>query len=262
VITETVPDDVTFSAAASQPTQWSCPDGSPPGTVCSLVVPLLPAQAAAQVSFGLDVLFPAAAGRDLIINSVDITDDGGNSASPSTDSAVDNTPLIAAPDIYVTKTPDVGEAEVNGTIIYSAEYGNRGNQDSTGVAVREVVPSGAIFSAAASAPTVWSCADGAAEGSICQFLVGDVAVGVVGMLRFAIEVVDVPVDNEIRNLIEANDDGSNGPDPSPADNTDIVATPFRVISIDTLSRSTLLLLSLLVLYLGARKARHPHAPRP
>jgi uncharacterized repeat protein (TIGR01451 family)/fimbrial isopeptide formation D2 family protein len=255
VITETVPDDVVFSATASAPARWSCPDGSPPGTVCSIVVPLLPAQTTEQLSFGLDVLFPAAAGRDLIVNSVAITDDGGNSATPSTDSDADDTPLIASPDIFVNKTPDVAETNVNESIVYSAEYGNQGNQDSTGVIVREVVPVGSTFNAADSAPTNWSCADGAVEGSVCEFLAGDVAVGAVGMLTFAIDVVGIPDDREIRNVIDANDDGANGADPVPDNNTDIVITPFIVLSIDTLSRGGLLLLALAVLFVGARQRR-------
>jgi uncharacterized repeat protein (TIGR01451 family) len=213
-------------------------------------VPLLPARAADSAVFGLDVLFPAAAGRELILNRVEITDDGGTSASPSTDSDIDDTPLIAAPDIFISKTPDVSQTDVGRSVIYDAQFGNRGNQNATGVVVRETVPPGAIFNAGDSAPTSWSCSDGAAAGTVCEFLAGDVTVGAIGLLRFAVDVVDVPERRELRNVIEAGDDGTNGPDPRPDDNIDVVITPFVALAIDTLSRGALLLLALLVLQAG------------
>ena len=127
VITETVPTDVTFSAIASLPSVWSCPNGSPPGTVCSITVPLLLGGDSDQATFGLDVIFPADVGRELITNTVDITDDGANSIVPSTDTDSDNTPLIAAPDLFVTKTPNVTQTDRGQVIIYTLLYGNNGN---------------------------------------------------------------------------------------------------------------------------------------
>ncbi|EAQ97278.2 DUF11 domain-containing protein [Congregibacter litoralis] len=255
VITETVPDDVAFSAAASLPTRWSCPNGSPPGTVCSITVPLLLASQSDQVRFGLDVNFPAAAGRELIINTVEITDDGNNSLAPSTDSDADNTPLIAVPDIYVTKQTDAGIVRVGDNIIYTAVYGNQGNQNATGVVVREAVPEGATFNAANSAPTPWSCADGDPAGTICEYQGGAVNVGFMETLLFSIDVVDTPRDRQILNIIEANDDLTNGPDPVPANNIDRVINMFPALSVDTMSRGALMVMALLLLAMARRHQR-------
>ncbi|MEM1403615.1 MAG: hypothetical protein AAGG55_09820 [Pseudomonadota bacterium] len=255
VISETVPADVTFSAVASLPNLWSCPNGSPPATVCSITVPLLLGGTNDQARFGLDVVFPAAAGSDLIINTVDITDDGNNSLVPSTDMDSDDTPLIAVPDIYVTKAPDVSITDEGQQIIYTAEYGNQGDQNATGVIVREVVPDGATFNEMGSLPTVWSCSDGDGAGTVCDYAGGAVNVGFMETLMFAINVVDTPSDRLIRNIIESNDDLTNGTDPTPSNNIFVVSTPFPALNIDTMSRGSMALLALLLLYLGSRQQR-------
>jgi uncharacterized repeat protein (TIGR01451 family) len=255
VVTETVPDDVVFSAIASLPSRWSCPDGSPAGTACSITVPLLLARDGGQARFGLDVVFPAAAGRELIINNVDIRDDGGNSLLPSTDSDTDDTPLIAVPDIYVSKQTNATVVQAGDSIVYTAVYGNQGNQNATGVVVREAVPAGTTFNAANSAPTPWSCADGAPAGTVCEYGAGAVDAGFMETLIFAIDIVDTPDDRQIVNLIEANDDFTNGPDPVPGNNFDRVVNLFPSLSVDTMSRSALILLSIMMLMAAARQ-RH------
>lgn len=256
VLTETVPDDVTFSAVASLPSRWSCPNGSPPGTVCSFTIPLLPAQSSDQAVFGLDVVFPAAAGRDLIVNTVEIGDDGSNSPTAATDSDMDNTPLIAVPDIYVSKTTDASIVQEDDTIVYTAAYGNRGDQNATGVIVREAVPEGATFNAAESSPAAWSCANGAPAGTICTYMGGSVDAGFMETLLFAIDIVSTPGSGQLVNIIEANDDGGNGLEPTPDNNLDRVINLFRAVSIDTMSDGLLLLMALAILYLGVRHRGH------
>lgn len=54
VITETVPDHTTFNAAAST-SGWSCPNGSPPATVCTLSVPDLAQGGTQSVLFAVTV---------------------------------------------------------------------------------------------------------------------------------------------------------------------------------------------------------------
>jgi hypothetical protein len=67
MITETVPDHTTFNAAASTP-GWSCPNGSPPATVCTLAVPDLPQGESGAVLFAVRVDLPP--GTTVIRNSV------------------------------------------------------------------------------------------------------------------------------------------------------------------------------------------------
>ncbi|MFK8042274.1 hypothetical protein [Congregibacter sp.] len=255
VVSETVPDDVAFSAVASLPSVWSCPDGSPPGTVCSITIPLLLASVSDQARFGLDVNFPAEAGRELIINTVDIEDDGANSVLPATDTDTDDTPLIAVPEIYVSKQTDAGIVREGDSIIYTAMYGNQGNQNATGVIVREAVPLGSTFNASNSAPTPWSCADGAPGGTICEYQAGAVNVGFMETLMFAIDVVSTPDNRQIINIIEANDDFSNGLDPVPENNIARVINMFPALSVDTMSRSALIVMALLLLGMARRHQR-------
>src|SRR5579862_8483065 len=73
-ITETVPAHTTFNAAAST-SGWSCPDGSPPATVCTLAVPDLPAGGHGTALFAVTVDNPA--GTTIIRNSVTIGSAGG-----------------------------------------------------------------------------------------------------------------------------------------------------------------------------------------
>jgi hypothetical protein len=67
VITETVSAHTTFNAAASTP-GWSCPNNSPPATVCTLHVPDLPPGGNGALLFAVRV--DNAAGTTVIRNSV------------------------------------------------------------------------------------------------------------------------------------------------------------------------------------------------
>lgn len=70
MITETVPEHTTFKASAST-SGWSCPDGSPPATVCTLSVPAVPSGGNGVALFAVKVDNPALATR--VENSVIIT---------------------------------------------------------------------------------------------------------------------------------------------------------------------------------------------
>jgi uncharacterized repeat protein (TIGR01451 family) len=77
VLGETVPDRTVFHAAASSP-GWSCADGSPPGTACTLAVPNLPPGGMGSALFAVRVDADATTG--VIRNTVIITDSEGNGA--------------------------------------------------------------------------------------------------------------------------------------------------------------------------------------
>jgi uncharacterized repeat protein (TIGR01451 family) len=82
-ITETVPAHTTFNAAAST-SGWSCSDGSPPATVCTLAVPNLPPGGHGTALFAVTVDNPA--GTAVIGNSVTIgaTQGSGGGAHTTT----------------------------------------------------------------------------------------------------------------------------------------------------------------------------------
>jgi uncharacterized repeat protein (TIGR01451 family) len=103
-------------------------------------------------------------------------------------------------------------------ITYTLAYTNAGNVTATGVVISETVPVSTTFSAAASLPTVWSCADGAAAGSTCTVALGSVAAGASGSVTFSVRVANPFSGTQIANTAAITDDGSHGPDPTPSDN--------------------------------------------
>jgi len=146
VITETVPANTTFDAAASTP-GWSCATGAPAGTTCVLTIGNLAAGASGSATFAVRVNAGVPAGATQVANTASIGDDGSNGAEGNVtdNTASDSTPLIAAPDLEVTK--DDGESFVlpGQTLTYTLRVRNVGNRDATGVQVSDVLPTGVTF---------------------------------------------------------------------------------------------------------------------
>jgi uncharacterized repeat protein (TIGR01451 family) len=203
VITETVPANTTFNAAASAPTPWSC-DPFPP-----------------------DVY--------QIANTASIGDDGANGPDPTPDdnTSSDTTPVQATPvgvDLQINKT-DGGITTAPGDVVaYTLTYANVGGVTATGVVITETVPANTTFNAAASAPTTWDCADGSGPGTICTTLVDSLAPNDGGTATFAL-TVDNPLPSgvtQIANTASIGDDGASGPDPTPQNNVSSDTTPVNV----------------------------------
>jgi uncharacterized repeat protein (TIGR01451 family) len=226
-ISETVPTNSSFDAGAST-AGWSCADGSPGGTLCTLPIGGIPAGVAGSVSFAVRVDDPVAAGVDEIANAAAIADDGANGAdaNPADNSDGDTTPVDAAPDLQVAKD-DVGiSASPGDTVVYALSYANVGNQGATVVQISETVPADSTFNAGVSTPG-WSCADGSIAGTACTLTVGALGGGEADTASFAV-TLDNPVPDtvtEIANAASIADDGLNGADSNPADNSDIDTTP-------------------------------------
>jgi uncharacterized repeat protein (TIGR01451 family) len=93
VITETVPPHTTFAAGPGA-SGWSCTDGAPAGTACSLVVGDLPVGAEGVATFGVVVDPGLPISVASIENTVSVADDGsgGPDANPS-----DNTFTLSRP---------------------------------------------------------------------------------------------------------------------------------------------------------------------
>ncbi|MEZ4867823.1 MAG: SdrD B-like domain-containing protein [Caldilineaceae bacterium] len=73
------------------------------------------------------------------------------------------------------------------TITYTLRYTNVGTGSAVGVVITETVSTHATFVAQASSAG-WSCADGAAAGTLCTLLVGDLQPGQGGLVTFAIKI--------------------------------------------------------------------------
>lgn len=227
VITETVPADTTFNTGASDPA-WSC-GGTGAGSVCTLNVGPLTAGDGGTVAFAVDVDDPLAAGVDEVANTTDIADDGSNGPdpTPADNSDSDTTPISATPDLNLAKD-DGGVSAVPGdTVAFTLAWQNVGNQDATGVVLTDTVPADTTFNPGASTAG-WACVPDNNAGSACTLNIGTVSAGGSGSATFAVDV-DLPLASGVDQLVNNTDivdDGSNGPDPTPGDNSDSDTTPL------------------------------------
>ena len=228
VITEIVPANATFNAAAST-AGWSCADGAPAGATCALTIGNLAAGASGSATFAVRVNAAVPAGATQIANTASISDDGSNGADldASDNTASDSAPLDAAPDLALTKDDGGTSAEPGQVIAYTLTYANTGNQGATGVVITETVPANTTFHAAGSTAG-WSCADGAPAGATCAFTIGNLAAGASGSATFAVRVnAGVPAGaTQVANTASIGDDGSNGAEGNVTDNTASDSTPL------------------------------------
>ncbi|MCB0209912.1 MAG: DUF11 domain-containing protein [Anaerolineae bacterium] len=225
-ITDTVPANTTFNAAASTP-GWVCN-----GTTCTFAVGDVAGNTGGSVDFAVDVDDPVPTGVTAINNSASIADDGSKGAdpTPANNVAADNTPLSLAPDMNLSKTDGGISTVPGGTVVYTLAYTNTGIIAANNVTITETVPANTTFNAAASSPTVWSCADGSGPGTTCTVNVGTVAAnGGAGSAAFGL-VVDSPLappPAAIANTAVIGDDS--GLDPTPSNNVASDNTPLKVV---------------------------------
>lgn len=230
VITDVVPLHSTFNATASQPTSWSCAANSPAGTLCTTTIGTLAVGSSGSVKFAITVNNPVPAGVTAISNRAGIRDDGRNGLDghPEDNFAADDTPLNAKPDLTLTKSDGGLTTRPGQVVTYTLAYSNVGDVGATGLVINEVVPANTTFNAAASAPALWSCANGSPAGTSCTFSFSGLVAGGSGAVRFAV-TVNRPLAagvTQISNQAQISDDGSNGADPTPANNQATDTTPL------------------------------------
>ncbi len=92
--------------------------------------------------------------------------------------------------------------------------------------ITETVPLNSSFDAGASDPG-WTCTPNGNAGSTCTLSVGNLAAGASGSATFAVTVVTpLPAGvTQIANTATIADDGTNGADPTPANNSSSDTTP-------------------------------------
>jgi uncharacterized repeat protein (TIGR01451 family) len=167
---------------------------------------------------------PALGGFDDIVNTVTVEDTTGEVPPVSDD---DTVVLDAQPDLVVTKVNSTDQIGINDTFTYTITLENVGNQDSSNVVVVDSLPDHVVFNSAtfggvydATARTVtW---DTTTTPELALVLAN-------GAEQFTFEVtVTLPVNSlvigELTNVVETNDDGTNGMDPTPENNRDEVET--------------------------------------
>ena len=223
VLTETVPANTTFNAGAST-AGWVCSPDSNAGSTCTLAVGALAAASGDQTAtFAVTVVGPAPAGVSQIANTASIADDGANGGDPTPgdNSSSDTTPLTGAPDLSLTKSDGGASTTPGGTVAYTLTYANSGNRGASGVVLTETVPANTTF-AAGSSTAGWFCTPDASAGSTCTLAIGGLAAGSGDQTAtFAVTVVDpAPAGlTQISNTASIADDGANGTDPTPGNNS-------------------------------------------
>ena len=224
VLTTDVPAGSTFDEAGGSP-GWSCADNAPAGTTCSYAVGAIAPAGSGSVDFAVTVDATLDAGLDDVALEVTVTSNEPDSA-PGDNVDSHATPIDAAPDLNIAKD-DLGSTTTpGGSVGYLLDVGNDGTQGATGVSVLEQVPVGTTFDAGGS-DVGWSCSDGAAAGSTCEYDIGAMAVGDSALIVFAVQVnPSVPAGFvQVSNTALVGDDGTNGADLTPGDDSDSDTTP-------------------------------------
>ncbi|WP_313918637.1 carboxypeptidase regulatory-like domain-containing protein [Tahibacter sp.] len=241
VLTETVPPNSTFNAGAST-AGWVCAPDNNAGAICTLAVGSVTAAAGPQTAtFAVTVVSPLATGVTALTNTASVADDGtsGTDPTPADNSASDSTPLNAAPDLTASKSDGGVSVAPGGTVAYTLTFANAGNQGATGVVLTETVPANTQFNAGVSSPG-WVCAPNNNAGSSCTLNVGALSAGSGNQTRiFGTTVAgSVPAGvSQIANTCSLADDGTNGPDPTPGNNSGSDATPLNATPDLTVSKS-------------------------
>lgn len=229
VLTETVPANSTFNAGAST-AGWSCTPNNNAGSTCTLAIGSVAGGGNGSATFAVTAVNPVAAGVAQLSNTASVADDGthGTDPTPGNNTASDTTPVNAAPDLTLTKSDGGVSVAPGGGVTYTLGYANAGNQGATGVVLTDVVPANTVFNPGASTAG-WSCTPNNNAGSTCALAIGSLAGGGAnGTANYAV-TVNTPLSpsvTQISNQASVADDGSNGADPNPGNNTASDTTPI------------------------------------
>lgn len=220
-LVETVPEHTLFVASASTP-GWSCSDGDPAGTPCTLSRATVAAGAEATVAFAVRLAPTVPADLATITNRVTLRRDPGDDPPSGPDPGDDTeTPVDAAVDLTLTKTGS-DSARPGEVVLYELALANRGDRDAVAVTVEETVPPPARFDAGSSTAG-WSCSDGAPAGTACRLDLTALPAGATDTATFALRLpATLPAGAE--TLTNAAAVRSPAPDANPGDNDDTATT--------------------------------------
>lgn len=153
--------------------------------------------------------------------------------------------LSTQPDLAITIDDGGTSTNPTATLSYTVDGDNNGTAGATGVDLTVTVPANSVFDTAGSSGA-WSCADGAAAGTMCTQSVGALGIGGNVVATFAVRVANtVPADVEQLSITGTiSDDGLNGVDPNLADNTEgettpLLAAPVLVVNSDDRGESVM-----------------------
>ena len=202
-------------------------------TTVEVTIPDLPVGATVTIRYDTVLADPFPAAVDAVINQavIDSRELPAGLSDDPTDPTSDRDPTVipvqAQPDLVLAKDDGGASTVPGGAVTWTLSWENVGNQDATGVVLVDVVPANATFSPAGSSPG-WVCTPDTQAGALCLLSLGTVPAGESGTRSFSVAVDPaVPAGvTEIVNLARVEDDGSNGPDPTPGDNQASDDTPL------------------------------------
>jgi uncharacterized repeat protein (TIGR01451 family) len=237
VITETVPANTTFNAGAST-AGWACTPNGNAGSTCTLAVGAVTAGGGAQTAtFAVTVESPIPAGGiSPLANTASIADDGTHGADPTpgNNTSSTSTPVGGAPDLSLTVSDGGASVAPGGTVAYTLSYANGGNRGASGVVITETVPANSTFNSGASTAG-WICTPNGNAGSTCTFAVGSLAGGGAGgSAVFAVTAAN-PMPAGVKQIADSAsiaDDGTNGADSNPGNNSGSDTTPISGAAVD------------------------------
>ncbi|MEZ4683943.1 MAG: DUF5979 domain-containing protein [Caldilineaceae bacterium] len=179
-ITEQVPAHTTFVGDAS----WNCAMNAPAGTICQNTITALAGGTSGSIQFKVKVNSTLPANVTAISNTAKL---GYSEVAEVTQRTI-NTPLQSTIGLLLSKDDAGATAVPGGTVLYTLDYVNNGNQTVTGVTITETVPAHTTF---VTSNVPWSCAPGAPAGTMCtHHLTNSLGVGQSGQLTFQVRVQD------------------------------------------------------------------------
>ncbi|MEJ5312657.1 MAG: hypothetical protein WHX52_23070, partial [Anaerolineae bacterium] len=224
-VTDTLPLHTTFLAASDGGVETE------PGVVTWPAFSLVGDGGAVTRLVVVTVDSPLPAGLETLTNTVSVAT--ANDANPADNTAWDTDTLIAAPDLALTKSNGTLTVEPGDTLVYTLTYANLGNQEATGVVITETVPTHTTFNPAASHPD-WNCV-----GATCTYIVGSLPGGATRDITFTVNV-DALLPAGVTQLVNTAaiaDDGLNGPDTNPTNNTATTTTAINAAPLLTIGKS-------------------------
>ncbi|NOK63062.1 MAG: hypothetical protein GFH27_549279n507 [Chloroflexi bacterium AL-W] len=228
VLTDTIPTHTSFNPTASS-AAWTCTPDNAAGSICAYPLGDLAVGATGTLTFVVTVDLSLPAGVTTLSNTATITDDGsnGDDPTPNNNSDDETTPIEAVPDLTITKVAPSLTIRPGDVLTYTLTFTNTGSQDATGVVITDTVPEYSTFEPTLNS-TGWACTPNTTPGSICSYTVGSLSAGNSDSITF-VTTIDNPLPtgvDMVTNTAVITDDGSNGDDPNPDDNTGIFPPPI------------------------------------
>ncbi|MEW5716992.1 MAG: isopeptide-forming domain-containing fimbrial protein [Chloroflexota bacterium] len=227
-ITETVPTNTTYSGGAA----WNCI-----GSTCTRDIANVPADGVGRTTtFTLTVANPLPAGTTAITNTATVGNDGTGSpeSNPNNNTAQDTTPVTGLTHNLTISKNDGGASVAPGdTIAYTLRYTNTGNIGASNVTITDTIPANTTFNAGAS-DSRWACGGGNCIANV-GITAGSASSSIV--IAFTVNAVLPNGTTTITNTARIGDDGANGPESNPNDNTAQDTTPVNAAPILQIAKS-------------------------